>query len=137
MAKVTPNYSEAAEYLPLEEGEYSCEILSCEAKVSKQGNRYLNWKLKTLTGNSLYYTTVIEGRGAGMLKHFLKCALGNYDQGEFDTDELIHRMVNMYLTVKEVETDRGKSRYFEVKEVMPFKDLIDPDDHDNSGGDIF
>lgn len=122
--RFTPDFSE--EFTPLLEGIYLCEILGVEAKTSNAGNRYLNWKLKTPSNQTVYYVTVIEGRASGMLKHFIRCTIApHYEEGEIETDDFIGKKVAMSLGIKEVEYKGRLTKMFEVKEVL--KDLKEQD----------
>jgi hypothetical protein len=117
MPTVNPDYSEAL--APLTPGIYLCRIVSCEFKTSQNDNRYINWKLETVQDKrTVYYTTMVEGRAAGMLKHFIRCVLDpSYENGPFDTDHMIGKIVTMHLNVKEVESKGKMTKVFEVKEV--------------------
>ena len=115
MVLIEPDFSEAVESLPA--GEYPVRVVGCEQKDSKAGNVYLNWTLETfgksseqLNGRKVFHTTPITGKGAGILKAFVK-ACGMEVGGSFDTEELMGAELVVVLAVN---PDRA---YPEVKAV--------------------
>ncbi len=107
MALIEPNFDEMIK--PIGAGVYDCRIEDCEPKTSSNGNPYVKWKLSTLPDqHSIYYNTPINGRGAGMLKHFIHSASDEkYQGGAFDTDMLIGCVVSCEI---ELEDYQGKLR---------------------------
>lgn len=106
MPKVNPDFSE--DQATLEPGVFLCKILTSEVKVGKSsGNPYVNWKLQVMpNGPWVFHSTPLEGRGSGMFKHMVHCAGDkDYNEGEYDTDELKDRLVSMDLDT-EVYTKR-------------------------------
>jgi len=94
MALVTPDYTEAQDQI--QPGEYYTRIQKCEEKTSQKGAKYLNWTLETFNedepknnGRMIWYTTMLEGKGAGMLQKFITVVTGSAKDGAFDTDELV------------------------------------------------
>lgn len=114
MPKIQPDYSEASK--PIHPGTYLCRVISAEEKIGKSsGNKYINWKLETEPEkNILFYSTPIEGRGAGMFKHFVRCIDKNYGGGEYDTDELIGQVVSAELDIEDGEYNGRKYMRFKV-----------------------
>lgn len=115
MPSINPDFKEAETLHP---GSYICQIISSEVKLSGKGNYYVNWKLKTVpVGATLYHTTPISGRGAGMLKHFIHCAGdSSYEEGSYDTDNLN----GVYLSVtvdKNIKPDGTESPFPKVTRV--------------------
>ena len=100
---VTPNYSETQD--PLEPGEYYARITKCEKKTGKtSGAAYLNWTLNTFNEEDaknndrmFWHITMLEGKGAGMLKTFYKAATGKDQEGALDWDELMGKEVKAVL----------------------------------------
>lgn len=120
MGKVSPNFDE--EFTPNKPGTYLCKIISGELKVGTQkGTQYINWKLETTDGRTVYHSTPIEGRGAGIFKHFVHSAGDKaYEKGEYDTDELIGQMVSMKLDIEQKLTRDGRTvNVFKVANVDP------------------
>lgn len=119
MPKIKPDYSEAVK--PLEAGTYLCRVVSAEIKTGKEsGKHYVNWKLETVNDNLLvYYSTPVEGRGAGMFKHFVKCIDKNYESGEFDTDECIGQIISADLEIEEGEYNGRPFKRFKVTNINP------------------
>lgn len=128
--KVNPNYEEAVDMGPLVDGVYACEILSVEGKVSQNGNRYLNWKLEVHPLHRIvYYTTMVEGKASGMLKHFIRCVVDpNYEEGIFETAPFIGKMVQMTLAVEEFDSNGRTGKGFKVKEVHKPPTVVDGGD---------
>ena len=121
MPLLQPDYSQAVIFGEPKPGVYDCQIVSYEGKMSQSNEKYLQWKLKVIGLEKLpdvYYTTMMEGRAAGMPKHFLKCVLNDYSDGAFDPDQLIGKLVQMELGVKEIDKRTGGTmKVFDVKRV--------------------
>lgn len=114
--KVNPDFSEIV--TPNKPGEYICAVMGSELKYGQaSGLPYVNWKLKTYPeGRFVFHSTPISGRGAGMFKHFIhSCGDTAYVGGEYETGDLVNKLVSMVLTVDE----KG---YFVVKSVSPLSD---------------
>lgn len=107
MPLIEPDYSEAVD---LGAGTYNARVVDYEVRESKAtGKPYLNWKLEViehedtrLNGRTLFTSTPISGRGAGILKSFLKALTGEIVQS-FDPEDMKGRE----LTVDVVQNDRG------------------------------
>jgi hypothetical protein len=119
MRKIRPDFSE--EITPNAPGTYLCKVVYAEVKVGREsGNEYINWKLETQPEERrVYYSTPIQGRGAGMFKHFIHCCGDkDYNGGEYDIDSVIGQMVSMELDVEEKTKPDGKTAlYFKVVNV--------------------
>lgn len=92
--QINPDFSEALDSLP--PGEYKVRVTDSELKTSQAGNEYLNWKLSTFGSDDsrmndrvIYHSTPISGKGAGILKQFLKAVGVDPTGGNFDTD-MVH-----------------------------------------------
>lgn len=116
---VNPDFSDAQD--PIEPGEYFVRIEKCEQKTSKNGNAYLNWTLKTFNeeeeknnDRAMWHTTMLEGRGAGMLKDFVKAATGEPPAGSFDTEELIGRELKVVVG----QDSEGRTQIKAVRQVQ-------------------
>jgi hypothetical protein len=121
MRKIKPDFSE--EMTAYEPGIYLCKVIDAEVKRGREsGNEYINWKLETRPEKKIvFHSTPIEGRGAGMFKHFIRCCGDKeYRDGEYDIDSLIGLTVSMELDVEEKTKPDGKSvKYFQVINVEP------------------
>ena len=117
MPVVQPDFSES--FPQMTPGIYICTIASCDLRTSKNGNRYISWKLETEQDkHTVYYTTMVEGRGSGMLKHFIRCALDpSYEGGGFNTDDLIGKHLVAHLGIKEIESNGKRKSVYEVKQI--------------------
>ena len=120
MALITPDFTDAAEFDAIPEGVYKTRITKGEVKISQKGDQYVNWTLsvfdsadgKNLNRN-IWHTTMCSGRGAGLLKKFLKEVTGEVPP-QFDTEALIGRQIEV--TVGHRIDDKGEKRA-EVKAV--------------------
>jgi hypothetical protein len=118
--KIQPDFSE--EMTPNQPGRYLCKIISSEIRTSQSGNAYVNWRLETQPGKrTVFYSTPVTGRAAGMFKHFVHSAGDtNYVSGEYDTDQLTGQMVMMDLDLEEkIKQDGSTGKYFKVMKVEP------------------
>lgn len=118
MALVTPDYTDAQDQI--EPGEYFTRITKCEQKTSQKGSQYLNWTLETFNeddsknnGRMVWYTTMLEGRGAGMLKQFIKTITGEEPGAKFDTDEMIGKEMKAVL----MEDGQGRVNIKAIKAI--------------------
>lgn len=111
--QILPDFSEAVKPTPKIPGTYICKILSSELKYGKEsGAPYINWKLGAgAEAQTVFYSTPIQGKGAGMFKHFVHSAGDpSYDSGPYNTDALTGHFVSMKLIV-------DGNGYFQVKDV--------------------
>jgi len=88
-------------------------VKSYETKTSQKGDRYIRWKLDVLDhdGATVDVMTMIEGRGAGMIKSFLKNCDGSYEGGAFDPDTYIGSRIG----IEVVEAEFNGKKKAEVK----------------------
>lgn len=121
MPKVSPNFDE--EFKPVEPGQYLCKIIAAEMKYGREkGTPYISWTLETVDSpRKFFYSTPIEGRGAGMFKHFIHCAGdASYEKGDYDTDEVLGEIVLMELDTESYTGKDGRSfPIFKVVSVDP------------------
>lgn len=119
---VEPSFDEvAAEITP---GKYRGIIKKGELKEWPKGGKYINWELETVgetepknNGRRIYHKTSISGRGAFMLQKFYRAATGQPLTGNFDTEQLLGRTVEVEIVDgvnRETNTPTG---YTEVKAV--------------------
>lgn len=125
--EITPDFSEAVADTgaSVPDGTYKVRVVEVEMKDSKAGNKYLNWKLEIFGAEGevarfnnwkIYHRTMLAGKGAGMLKSFVKAATGTDVTGSFSTDTIIGK--ELQVTVKTGLDQNGEpSRYPEVKAV--------------------
>lgn len=116
---VNPDFSETQD--PIEPGEYKVRITGCEQKTSRNDQPYLRWELTTFAsanpkndGRKMWHTTMLAGRGAGMLKAFYKAATTEDLESNFDTEQLVGRELSVIVDLD----DRG---YTNVKAVKPIQ----------------
>lgn len=121
MALVTPDFTEVqGALLP---GVYSARVADVEAKTSKAGKPYLNWKLETFGANDaaangrvFFHSTPTTGKGAFRLQELYKAAVGEDLVGGFDTEMLLGREVKAVL-VDGVDQQGNAKAWPEVKSV--------------------
>lgn len=127
MATYNPDFTAAKE---LDPGSYNAKVAACEEKTSKAGNNYLQWTLEVTdpgyAGSKVWTNTVMSGKGAGMLKHFLKSIDGLYDGGPFDSDNYLGRPIGVTVEPREFN---GKTS-MNVKEVYPIQGGVDATEED-------
>lgn len=128
MPTITPDFSEAVEFAPLPNGTYKTRVVGAEIKTSQAGNQYVNWKLSVFgaegdleqhNNSSIFHSTMISGRGAGMLKSFVKAATGEEPTGQFDTEALIGREVEVTVETGINPLTGETKRWPDVKGVRP------------------
>lgn len=123
---ITPDFSEAVELSgTIPDGVYTVRITDAEMRESKAGNKYINWTLQIYGAPgdfakynnwTVFHRTMVSGRGAGMLRDFVKAATGEVPTGSFDTDTLLGHEVQV--TLKTGKTPEGEdSRYPDVKAI--------------------
>lgn len=126
MPLITPDFSESSD-APWQEGIYNARIEEATVKTSQKGNQYVRWTMSVFgaegdyakfNNRKVWHNTMLSGRGAGMLKKFIKAATGEVlaeGQG-LDTDALIGREVALTIT-QGFDQDGNVSDYPEVKAV--------------------
>ena len=119
MALVTPDFTESQD--PIEAGEYTMRVTGVEEKTSQAGAKYLSWTLETFNeqdpknnGRKHWHITMLEGRGAGMLKQFYTACTNEALEGAFDTEQLIGRELAVVINVD----DEGRARTKAVKPIQ-------------------
>lgn len=113
---VTPDFSESQD--DIQPGEYAVQITGVEQKTSKAGSPYLRWELSTIgesnpknNGRKIWHTTMLSGKGAGMLKRLYQVAtLNEMPQGAFDTEQLLGRQFKAVVA-------QGDSGFTEIKTI--------------------
>ena len=126
MAQITVDLSEAVELASVPPGVYPARISGAEVKATKAGTgNYIKWEmtifgaegeLTRFNNSKVWHNTMTSGKGAGMLKQFVKAATGEELSGGLDTDTLLGKEVS--LTLAEGKDQHGQpSGYPEVKAV--------------------
>lgn len=125
MPNLMPNYSEAVESTPIPAGEYNARVVGYEIKESAKGDKYISWRLQIFNSEventndrSLFHVTMLSGKGAGILKSFLKACLGHDGSEGFDPENCLGAEVAVYC--KDRFDNEGNRRDLpEVKNVRP------------------
>lgn len=126
MPIIEPDFSESTDK-PIEAGTYNARIMSSEVRTSQAGNQYVKWKLSLygcegeyacFNNRYVWHNTMLTGRGAGMLKKFVKAATGAEPTVPFDTDSLVSKEVSLVL-VPGTDQQGNPSDWPEVKAVTP------------------
>lgn len=112
---ITPDYSQASEQLS--PGKHRLEIVSFDMKTSKKNEKYLSWKMEASPGGlCVYYITMIEGKGAGMLRSFIKAVLGDhYADGPFEPHDMLGKSILANLQYEKSEYNGQTKEYLRVK----------------------
>lgn len=122
---ITPDFS--AQVQPLSAGSYVCSIEGAELKTSpRTGTQYINWQLATQPDKYIiYHITPIEGRGAGMFKHFVSAAGGVHEEGaSFDTDSILGCEVRCELEEEQYTWNGNEKIRMKVKAITPHKEPV-------------
>lgn len=122
MALVKPDLSEVKDTVTA--GTYKARIRKGEVKEFQSGQQYVNWELETYgeqdpknNGRRIFHKTPISGGGAFRLQEMFNAATGQALTGEFDTDVLAGKNVQV-VVVDGVNRQTGEpTGYPEVKKV--------------------
>lgn len=119
---VKPDFSEIAEEVT--PGTYKAVVKKGELKEWPSGGTYVNWELETTgetqpknNGRKIFYKTSTSGKAAFMLQKFYRAATGQALTGQFDTEQLVGKLVEVEV-VDGVNRQTGeKTGYTDVKAV--------------------
>ena len=126
---ITPDLSEAVEMTGAPPGMYSGRVAGLELKKAKSGGTYIKWEIKIFGAGgelekfnnwSVYYNTMTSGKGAGMLKNFVKACTGEDlpQKGAYDFSKLFGCEFSMTL-VQGKDSQGNPSNYPEVTKIKP------------------
>lgn len=127
---ITPDLSQAAELsedVAVAPGVYSVRVEKAELKDTQKGEKRINWTLRIFGAEgeasrfnnwTVFYSTMIQGKGAGMLKSFYKACTGNDLSGQFDATELYGKELSVTVVAKN-NADGTPSKYPDVKGIKP------------------
>lgn len=122
MALVKPDFSEIRE--DISAGTYKVIVKKGELKEWPNGGTYVNWLMETYgeaqpknNGRSVWHKTSTAGKGAFMLQNLYKAATGKQLAGQFDTEELVGRQVEV--TVVDGVRNGEPTGFTEIKAVRP------------------
>lgn len=108
MSLVTPDFTEVKDTVGV--GTYRARIIDAKvdqwpAKDDKPAQPYINWTAKTFgeaeeknNGRNVFFRTNTSGRGAFMLQSLYKAAIGSDLKGEFDTEQLYGKEIEITMT---------------------------------------
>lgn len=122
---ITPDFTEAVEFVTLPPGTYTARLTGCESKVSQAGNPRLNWKFTTfgsdkaeLNNQTIFYGTNLNGKGSGFLRELLSLLSGEkWESGRpFDPEQFFGREIKLSLVAGKTQTGEP-SNYPEVKSI--------------------
>lgn len=124
MALILPDFSEIQE--DVSPGTYKGRIRKGEVKEWPNGGAYVNWEIETYgeaepknNGRRIFHKTSVSGKGAFMLQKFYRAATGQALSGQFDTEQLVGKSVEVEV-VDGVNRQTGQpTGYVEVKAVRP------------------
>jgi len=122
MSLVTPDFSEIQE--EIKPGTYKARIRKGDIKAWPSGDSYVNWELETYgesdpknNGRRTFYKTNVSGKSAFILQRFYKAAMGQPLTGQFDTESLVGRQVE--IEVVDGVKNGVPTGYTDVKTVRP------------------
>ena len=83
-----------------------------EAKDGKPATPYINWRMETFgeeqtknNGRAVFWRTATAGKGAFQLQNLYKAATGEKLDGEFDTDQLLGKEIQVTVAERNGYTD--------------------------------
>ena len=127
--EITVDLSEAVELGGVVPGKYGARVSGAEVKTTNAGTgQYVKWEmtifgaegeLARYNNHKVWHNTMTSGKGAGMLKKFVKAATGQELTGNLDTDAVLGKEV--LVTLKEGKRDGVPTGYPEVVAVNPFQ----------------
>lgn len=100
MALIKPDFTEVPEQIG--PGTYKGQVRTAAIKEWPSGDSYIEWVLETVqesnpknNGRRIFHRTSTSGKGAFQLQKFYKAATGQALTGQFDTDQLIGKIVEL------------------------------------------
>lgn len=127
---ITPDLSQAVEVsddAQIPNGVYKVRVESGEVKQTQAGEQRISWKLSiwgaegelTRFNNwKVFHSTMISGKGAGMLKQFYKACTGADLTGSFNLEDLYGKEVQVTV-VNKTNPDGTPSKFPDVKGIKP------------------
>lgn len=119
---VKPDFTEVSE--AISSGTYKVVIKKGELKEWPNGGTYVNWLMETYgeaqtknNGRSVWHKTPTSGKAAFHLQNLYKAATGKQLAGQFDTEELVGRQVEV--TVVDGVRNGEATGFTEIKAVRP------------------
>lgn len=119
---VQPDFSEIQE--DVAPGTYKGVIKKGEVKEWPSGGQYVNWEIETYgeanaknNGRRIFYKTSVSGKGAFMLQKFYRAATGSTLTGQFDTEQLVGKRVEIELVEGVNRSTGAPTGYNDVKSV--------------------
>jgi hypothetical protein len=125
MPMLTPDYSQEIKEAPA--GRHNVRIRSSQVKNSKNsGDRMIEWVLEICDGEAqgaiVRHTTMLEGKGAGLLKKFLKTIDPLYQEGPFDPATYN----GLRCVVETMMQEYNGKHYARVSDILPVAEAYDP-----------
>ena len=121
---VTPNFDEIQEEIA--PGTYKARVRKGDVKEWPNGGSYVNWELETYgesepknNGRRIFHKTSCSGKGAFMLQKFYKAATGQALTGQFDTEQLVGKQIEVEVIDGINRQTQAPTGYTEVKNVRP------------------
>lgn len=124
MSLIKPDFSEVADNVNA--GTYRARIVDAKmGEWEKEGRKtpYINWRLETFAeaeaknnGRRIWMKTPIVGKGAFRLRDLYRAALGEDLSGEFDTESLLGKEVEV-VVVDGTDREGQPTGYTDVKTV--------------------
>ena len=118
---VQPDFSEVRD--EVSPGTYKGVIKKGEVKDWPSGGKYVNWEIETYgeadpknNGRKIFHKTSVSGKSAFQLQKFYRAATGEILTGQFDTEQLVGKAVQVTL-VDGTNREGQPTGYVEVKTV--------------------
>lgn len=117
----TPDFSEISK--PIKPGKYPVRVADfAVARSQNTGEQYIKWDLEFIDGEfkgyKRQYNTMLGGKGAGILKHFLGICIAGYDDGPFDPQTI----VGTRMTALFAEEEYNGKVSVKIKSVFPLEE---------------
>lgn len=119
---VKPDFSEVAEEVVA--GTYKGIIKKGDVKEWPNGGQYINWEIETYgelepknNGRRIYHKTAVAGKAAFQLQRLYRAVTGKAVTGEFDTEELVGKSVEVVVVDSVNRQTKEPTGYMEVKTV--------------------
>ncbi len=119
---VKPSFDEVMDEVT--PGTYKGVVKNGVVKEWQSGGQYVNWEIETYgetdsknNGRRIFHKTPLSGKGAFLLQKFYKAATGEALTGQFDTEQLVGKCVELQLVDGVNRTTGEATGYTEVKAV--------------------
>lgn len=127
MSLIEPNFDEVQDQI--EPGRYKVRVRGAKVdrwETERGVTPYVNWELETFgesepknNGRRIFHKTPTAGKGAFQLQKFYRAAMGESIAGQFDTEQLVGRSLEVEVAEGVNKQTKEPTGYMEVKNVSP------------------